>query len=618
MKSTTILLLIFAIFALTQSALAASTGDLLTCPDSKAVYKIQDDSTRWVFPNSATFFTWYSDFDDVHEIDCSELAQHSLAGVMTYAPNSRLVKIQSDNKVYSVAEGGVLHWVQTEADATERYGSAWSTLIDDVDVGIWPSYSVGSALDKLEVVAEINEETDVAVPDLVSSAPVVVSNESYTIDWSTITNVSSYTFQEDDNADFSSPTSTEFELEDETKLVVTKSVSRNQAYYYRIQSRISGRLSDWSNTVQVIVQPLLILDGVPDINQPPLNSFRASITNGWSAPMAAANIFEYFDDAKNEFATNITGTSSDQKLGDYLGWFMDTNNYGSSERRNSENLGTLNSDIASGMQEFAIWDGAHPSDYGFPTTASLIDKDSYTGWTFSTISGSSAQSGAWTRIKNQLKIGSPALVVFDYWNPNILNKVYNDINLYSWGSAVESSKDSNIGTNAPIETWNSEQGNNGVGHAVTAVGYIENYDADDGNGEQDWIIVHDTWPTTPNPLAIPWDNFSYAVLISPNESTAPTGKPNLSSVSDVASGETIVLSWDRQIAATYYEIEWDTSSTFSENPSSYIAAIGNQIFEYETSRTVSANTTYYYRIRAMNDFGTGDWSDKLSILVYAP
>ncbi|MFH1631753.1 MAG: hypothetical protein ABIA47_01870 [bacterium] len=608
------LLAIIFMLATPSTAHAASAGDLLTCPDTDAVYELQDDGTRWVFPNDATFFTWYDDFDDVGSVSCKNISRYPLSGVVTYAPGSRLVKIQTDPKVYAVANGGVLNWIQTEADARNRYGANWNSLVDDVSVGFWPLYTIGEALDVLDSDEEV-VESDIPAPDLVGPS-VAISGESYTIDWSAVTGATEYILQEDDDDDFPSPTSTNFEIEDETKIAYTKTTASNQTYYYRIQTRISGSLSAWSDTISVQVKPLYLINGVPDINQPPYNSLRASITNGWSAPMAAANIFEYHDDHGTDFADSITGDLSDKGLGDYLGWFMDTNNLGSGGRVNAGNGGTLNGDIANGMQDFSFWEGGQPADFGFAVPNEISGKSSYTGWTFSSVSGTSP-TGGWNRVKANISTGLPVLVVFKYWNPDGLGKTYNGVSIYTWGDEVESSVDSRIGTVAPVEEWNFGVGTSGIGHAVTAIGYILDYDAKDGNGEQDWIVVHDTWPSTPNPLAIPWNNFSYAVIVSPGENKAPSGTPSLSGVEESFSGETFVLSWGRATAATYYEIEWDTSSGFI-NPSSSTTEVGGQIYEFNASQTVSVDTTYYYRIRAMNEYGAGDWSSKLEVDIVAP
>ena len=57
----------------------------------------------------------------------AQLAAYAIGGNVTYRPGTRLVKIQSDPKVYAVDAHGVLRWVKTEAAAIALYGSATGT-----------------------------------------------------------------------------------------------------------------------------------------------------------------------------------------------------------------------------------------------------------------------------------------------------------------------------------------------------------------------------------------------------------------------------------------------------------------------------------------------------------
>ena len=62
----------------------------------------------------------------------------------------------------------------------------------------------------------------------------------------------------------------------------------------------------------------------------------------------------------------------------------------------------------------------------------------------------------------------------------------------------------------PNEKWNEKQG---IGHAVTAVGFLEG--DPDGSGplpETRWVIVHDNWASTPENIAIPWKNINGVVF----------------------------------------------------------------------------------------------------------
>ena len=130
----------FASFALAIAAHAAplagdlvklaDDGDLETTADS-AVYYVGSDGKRYAFPNAQTFFTWYADFATVKIVTAAELAALPLGGNVTYRPGTRLVKIVSDPKVYAVAAGGALRWLQSESVAADLYGATWAANEDD-------------------------------------------------------------------------------------------------------------------------------------------------------------------------------------------------------------------------------------------------------------------------------------------------------------------------------------------------------------------------------------------------------------------------------------------------------------------------------------------------------
>ena len=100
-------------------ASAASSGDLIKCPDFSAVYYVADDGSRWVFPNDKVYFSWYSDFNDVITLSCDELASFPLGQNVAYQGGTRLLKLQSVPTVYAVAPGAVLHAIDSEDRASE-------------------------------------------------------------------------------------------------------------------------------------------------------------------------------------------------------------------------------------------------------------------------------------------------------------------------------------------------------------------------------------------------------------------------------------------------------------------------------------------------------------------
>lgn len=119
------------------------SGSLIKA-SSPAVYFCGKDGKRYVFVNDKAFYSWYKDFSTVKVITDALLAQIQLGGNINYKPGVRMVKIQSDSKVYAVARGGLLRWVSTEAIASKLYGADWNKKIDDVSDAFFFSYRIGT------------------------------------------------------------------------------------------------------------------------------------------------------------------------------------------------------------------------------------------------------------------------------------------------------------------------------------------------------------------------------------------------------------------------------------------------------------------------------------------
>ncbi|KKW30686.1 MAG: hypothetical protein UY72_C0005G0002 [Candidatus Uhrbacteria bacterium GW2011_GWD2_52_7] len=109
-----------------NAATSVSSGDVIRGESFSAVYYMGADGFRYVFPNDKTYFTWYEDFDDVVWITDAQLADIQIGGNVTYKPGVKMIKINTDPRVYVVTKGGVLHHVDDEATATSMYGSSWN------------------------------------------------------------------------------------------------------------------------------------------------------------------------------------------------------------------------------------------------------------------------------------------------------------------------------------------------------------------------------------------------------------------------------------------------------------------------------------------------------------
>jgi hypothetical protein len=133
-------------FGNVASARAASINTAIRGTTNSTVYWYANDGKRYVFPNAATYYTWFTGFENVQTISDSELFSISLAGNVTYRPGAKLVKVTTDPKVYAVARGGMLRHVTSESLAIQLYGYDWASKVQDVPDEFFTNYTVGSPI----------------------------------------------------------------------------------------------------------------------------------------------------------------------------------------------------------------------------------------------------------------------------------------------------------------------------------------------------------------------------------------------------------------------------------------------------------------------------------------
>ncbi len=141
---------------LKASAAGCTSGSLIK-GSLAAVYYCGGDGKRYVFTNDKAYFTWYSDFSGVMKISDADLASVQIGGNVTYRPGVKMIKIQSDPKVYAISKGGTLRPIASEAVASGLYGSTWNKQIDDVSDAFFTNYSMGSALNAASDYNKANE-----------------------------------------------------------------------------------------------------------------------------------------------------------------------------------------------------------------------------------------------------------------------------------------------------------------------------------------------------------------------------------------------------------------------------------------------------------------------------
>jgi hypothetical protein len=255
-----------------------------------------------------------------------------------------------------------------------------------------------------------------------------------------------------------------------------------------------------------------LIEDVPDTNQPPTQTLNTTINiTNYCAPIAMANILEYWDDVANHAnAQNVTAGLIPETVAEYLGYFMDTNNNGSLARANNGQAGTKEVDIIPGTLEYVSWDSV-TTPVPVPPWPLPAGKLGY-NWSVLKVCDTN-YTLTLDLYKHEINTGHPLVVSFDYWNPmfgvNVTDPQSGEtISVCVWGTDYHQSYPPD-----PEEKWDYGD----IGHAVTGVGYILNWDPD-GLGPlplANWTIVHDNWNTTPKNVAVPWANWDCLFPVSP-------------------------------------------------------------------------------------------------------
>lgn len=114
-----------------------NTGTLIKSASSSTVYYFGRDEQRYGFPNEATFYTWYDNFNGVKTISTSQMNDIPLGGMVTYRPqfgndgaSTRLLKLSGKSTVYVPIGYGMLVAIKNEDQANRLFGSRWMDLID--------------------------------------------------------------------------------------------------------------------------------------------------------------------------------------------------------------------------------------------------------------------------------------------------------------------------------------------------------------------------------------------------------------------------------------------------------------------------------------------------------
>lgn len=154
-------------------------GELIKIQSSDAVYYVGTDLKRYVFTNERIYKTWYQNFDKVQSVGSEELNSMPLAGVVTYRPGSKMVKIPDDPKVYAIGKNGLARHITTEEIAIVLYGTDWNKKVDDLPASLFLGvYTIGDPItlttqfdSVIAREAATSISADKGLPAIVSSSP---------------------------------------------------------------------------------------------------------------------------------------------------------------------------------------------------------------------------------------------------------------------------------------------------------------------------------------------------------------------------------------------------------------------------------------------------------------
>ena len=117
-----------------------SRADLIRSKANSAVYYFGSDGKRHAFPHERIFLTWFDDFSGVRVVTDELIASIPLGKNMTVRPGTKLIKLQTDPKVYIVGTGAKLHWVKTSELVEGLYGENWEDRLIDVSDALFVDY----------------------------------------------------------------------------------------------------------------------------------------------------------------------------------------------------------------------------------------------------------------------------------------------------------------------------------------------------------------------------------------------------------------------------------------------------------------------------------------------
>jgi hypothetical protein len=408
---------------------------------------------------------------------------------------------------------------------------------------------------------------------------------------------------------------------------------------------VKGVVPDWNQPYHYSVQIPKGGPGPDPNNQTPFSPVDQ--WNDWCAPTAAANLAGHWTDqhgAPVADATPFDGSTVAWAAGpswrDYLadgfarpapqpapgappaiatdiGWYMDSNLgipfdpplagvMGGWFYNNPPHAGTYLKDIHTGLQGFLV------SRYFVPGGRWDTGTEGRAFAAGLNPAGGPAQLlgdpvSAFNAVTSEINRNRTLILSYLHWNiaaaatgnlVSVGTNTESDLGgtYYQWGPVPVPGT-----TNAENEVWNSYAGDLGLGHAVTAVGFIPAGDVLDPGptlpgimAPTDWIIVHDNWFSTPRNVIIPFDFANSWVA-----NTYAYPDPGFLQLTNIlVIGKTNVVVSLTGLPGYAHDLLWKSnllSDTWSVAVSNVVFAPGTMQI---TNAPISSDQPRFYRIRA--------------------
>lgn len=148
MQKLIILITILGLLLVTKDEARAAiinSGDLIKA-SQPTVYYYGANGKRYVFPTEKTYFSWFSNFNNIKILSDGELSLIPIGGNVTYRPGVRLLKITTNPKVYAVDAHGTLRHITSETIVSILYGDYWNRQVDDLPDTFFTDYVVGNPI----------------------------------------------------------------------------------------------------------------------------------------------------------------------------------------------------------------------------------------------------------------------------------------------------------------------------------------------------------------------------------------------------------------------------------------------------------------------------------------